>query len=406
MPLEHSASDSAFRNNLAEMIRAGHPKAQALAAAFRNQREHRAFGGAFNPIVPVMPGLSGSPAPGPQPAPLPQPAPQPAPMAPTGGLPRPPMPQPQQFFRQPQGQMPMQQRPMPQMQQRGLSYRPPVWPQRPPMQRGGGLARRDMGGGIPNVDVSFVPEMPQAPEQRPPLADARPPEIIKPPQPQAPQPQQQQSGGGGGGGLGSLMAAIPSIIAMFRNGGGIPHLAGGGDPMGISGSAASPWWTRAEEHTADSGLLSGPTLGRSDQLTTTAPSGAYVLPADVVSHLGDGNTIAGARVWDEILRTLPYGISESGNRGRGLPEARATPHIISAKAAKGGGVQGKGLGHPIPVALSDGEIVVSPRDVLRIGHGNLKLGHKALDHFVLKVRAHHIKTLKGLKPPVGHRKSA
>ena len=45
MPLIRSGSDAAFRSNVAEMIKAGHPRDQSLAAAFRNQRQYRASGG-------------------------------------------------------------------------------------------------------------------------------------------------------------------------------------------------------------------------------------------------------------------------------------------------------------------------------------------------------------------------
>ena len=189
----------------------------------------------------------------------------------------------------------------------------------------------------------------------------------------------------------------PQQQTPFRRG-GIVHLAMGGNPMGISGSAASPWWTRSEERNSDSGFLRGDTLGRSDKLLATAPAGAYVLPADVIAGLGDGNSLAGARVWDEILHSLPYGIEGGGARGRGLPAAHARAPQEEG-FARGG--HRKGIGAPVPVALSHGEIVVGPHDVERIGHGNHKAGWAVLDEFVKHARAKHIETLKNLKPPVG-----
>jgi hypothetical protein len=39
MPLIKSSSDEARSENIAEMIRAGHPRNQAIAAAYHNQRE-------------------------------------------------------------------------------------------------------------------------------------------------------------------------------------------------------------------------------------------------------------------------------------------------------------------------------------------------------------------------------
>jgi len=41
MPLEHGTSRAAFSHNVAELIRAGHPRAHALAAAYRERRESR-----------------------------------------------------------------------------------------------------------------------------------------------------------------------------------------------------------------------------------------------------------------------------------------------------------------------------------------------------------------------------
>jgi hypothetical protein len=44
VPLTKSSSKAAFRHNVSEMVRAGHPQKQALAASFRNQRQARAKG--------------------------------------------------------------------------------------------------------------------------------------------------------------------------------------------------------------------------------------------------------------------------------------------------------------------------------------------------------------------------
>ena len=45
MPLIHSASDEAFKENVAQLIRDGKPRDQALAIAYRIQREARAAKG-------------------------------------------------------------------------------------------------------------------------------------------------------------------------------------------------------------------------------------------------------------------------------------------------------------------------------------------------------------------------
>jgi hypothetical protein len=131
------------------------------------------------------------------------------------------------------------------------------------------------------------------------------------------------------------------------------------------------------------GFLSGDTLGRADSLTTNAPGGSYIIPADVVSGLGEGNSEAGARVWDEILRSGPWGVksgrADGGRSPQAFPMAKPTT---------------------VPVMLSHGEIAVIPEDVLRIGNGNIKRGHQILDRWVIHERAKHIKKLKSLPGPV------
>lgn len=183
--------------------------------------------------------------------------------------------------------------------------------------------------------------------------------------------------------------------------------AGGGAPA-ISPSMASPWWTRHEAETSArpaSGFLAGATAGRADSLKTSAPSGSYVLPADVVAGLGEGNSLAGARVVQDMLSTGPHGIPMPRGGGRStIPRAPALGDLRQF-AAKGGDVQ-TGAEDATPVALSHGEFVVEPRDVARLGGGDLKRGHRILDAFVVHVRKKHIDKLKQLPGPVGAKKKA
>lgn len=41
MPLKAGSSKATISHNIAEMIRSGHPRAQAIAAAYRKSREKR-----------------------------------------------------------------------------------------------------------------------------------------------------------------------------------------------------------------------------------------------------------------------------------------------------------------------------------------------------------------------------
>jgi hypothetical protein len=53
----------------------------------------------------------------------------------------------------------------------------------------------------------------------------------------------------------------------------------------------------------------------------------------------------------------------------------------------------------VPVVLAGGEYAIHPDDVRKIGHGNLKNGHKILDHFVVEVRKKTTKELQKLPGP-------
>ena len=210
-------------------------------------------------------------------------------------------------------------------------------------------------------------------------------------------PQQQQQ-------LATLPASGMQPVQQQQARGGATHRAAGG--MAISPSMGDPWWTRQESYGADhSGFLAGTTAGRADQIKTTAPGGAYVLPADVLSGLGEGNSLAGARVMDAILGSGPHGTEQPRMReGRGPPRPPTDPQLAQASGvAKGGGVQ-QGSG-AVPVALSHGEYVIDPARVAALGGGNLRRGHRILDAFTLAVRNKTIAKLRSLPGPVGAKKN-
>jgi hypothetical protein len=226
------------------------------------------------------------------------------------------------------------------------------------------------------------------------------------PQQQTVQPQQQAQARPQPTAMLNPVAGAQQQPSGYRAGGMTSQRAGGG-PMGIPGGAAMPWWSRQEEASADrpaSGFLAGNTAGRADAINAQAPGGSYVIPADVIAGLGEGNSLAGARVMDMIVHSGPHGIPMApGRAGRGPPGA---PRAMASQA-KGGGVQGAGSGRSMPVALSHGEYVVHPVDVARtFGEGDLKRGHRVLDHWVQLERARQIKKLKKLPIPVGAKKAA
>jgi hypothetical protein len=78
----------------------------------------------------------------------------------------------------------------------------------------------------------------------------------------------------------------------------------------------------------------------------------FVIPADVLSHLGNGNTAAGSEVLNHWLRA-------HGSKDGAQHLAGHTDGMADALPTSIDGVQ--------PAALSDGETVITPEDVARVG---------------------------------------
>ena len=129
--------------------------------------------------------------------------------------------------------------------------------------------------------------------------------------------------------------------------------------------------------------------------TITVGGGSYVLPADHVAALGQGNSNAGASIVSKMFKSGPYGSAPTPLHGTGvkMPHLNLTPK--APKIARGGQA---GHGKPTPIIAAGGEIVLSPEQIIK-RFGSLEKGHKALDHWVNKTRKKHIKTLRGLRPP-------
>ena len=110
-----------------------------------------------------------------------------------------------------------------------------------------------------------------------------------------------------------------------------------------------------------SGLIGGGTPGRADAVPASLEQDGYVIPADVVSAMGDGNTQAGAIALSSVLGGSPY----------------------QASMADGG----------ILARVAHGEYYLDPDDVQSAG------GPRRLDQFVKSTRAGYIDKLKKLKGP-------
>lgn len=134
------------------------------------------------------------------------------------------------------------------------------------------------------------------------------------------------------------------------------------------------------------GFLNSPVPGRTDQLPITVGGGAYVLPADHVAALGQGNSLAGADIVNKMFKMGPYGMTLANSKARGQK--------MKKKFAAGGVI-----GKPTPIVAAGGEIVIPPEKIMDRFGGDIDKGHKALDSWVVSTRQQHIKTLGNLKPP-------
>lgn len=133
------------------------------------------------------------------------------------------------------------------------------------------------------------------------------------------------------------------------------------------------------------GGINSPTGGRADQVEETAEEGTYIVPADVVSALGDGNTEAGKAILDRVVQNLlqrtgaqPGNMGNRGNMGQNPGMAR---------------------GGSVPIRVSGGEYAIPPHVVAAHGGGSHKRGADLLDMKVAEIRARHSAKLKRLPPP-------
>ena len=116
------------------------------------------------------------------------------------------------------------------------------------------------------------------------------------------------------------------------------------------------------------GYIPGQSGGRTDNKDISVKSGSYVVPADILSGLGEGNSHAG---WAAIAKE--YGLDK--------------PHKADGGAADA-----------VPIVAASGEGVIPPDSIIA-KHGDLDAGHAILDAMVKHVRSRTIKHLKRLPGP-------
>ena len=188
-----------------------------------------------------------------------------------------------------------------------------------------------------------------------------------------------------GGGL-YTYGALQEKDEMNR--GGIPGLVYRAKALARGGPGSAPWAVRNRSHPRHkAGMIKSSIPGRTDKIPMSVPPGSYILPADVPSALGEGNTMAGEKILGAMFNSGPY------SQG-----ARSFAGKKAGRFADGGTAE-QTENEDIPIIAAGGEYVIHPEQVAAIGNGDMKAGHKVLDKFVLSVRKKNIDTLKKLKPP-------
>lgn len=174
-----------------------------------------------------------------------------------------------------------------------------------------------------------------------------------------------------------------------------PGYAAGGMPKIAPQTPTAPWYQRSALRNmsgAKKGMLGGASPGRVDNLPIDVKSGSYVIPADSVSALGQGNSSAGAKFLSKM-----FSGAKMNSYGGGRFRMPGVSGMRRGQFAEGG--EAEGAGKDVPIIAASGEYVLSPEEVAWFGNGDMKKGHDALDRFVMSLRKKHIQELKRIKPP-------
>lgn len=111
------------------------------------------------------------------------------------------------------------------------------------------------------------------------------------------------------------------------------------------------------------GPIHSDVAGRTDHLALDVPAGSYVVAADVVSGLGQGNTAAGLKILSQ----------------------RFPAKGISSKTT--------------PIMAAGGEYVIPPEEVAKLGDGDMERGHAILDRWMVNERKKIVDTMSSLPGP-------
>jgi hypothetical protein len=185
----------------------------------------------------------------------------------------------------------------------------------------------------------------------------------------------------------------------------------------LTGGSLSKWG-RPHPHRGGAHLIHSTTPGRTDRIRTNARPGSFVVPADVVSGIGQGNTLAGAKIFGDLISTGPYGMKQPkmATGQMATPRTPKVPNLPAMRMARVGSMQlktpklkgfmdGGSYGAPeeeaTPIITAGGEMILEPEVVEAYGGGDADAGHQNLRDMVLTVRKQVIRQLQQLPGPIG-----
>lgn len=174
--------------------------------------------------------------------------------------------------------------------------------------------------------------------------------------------------------------------------------------MAAGGAApAPPFYARKAANSIGSGFVKSPVAGRTDKLPMGVAPDSYVMPADIVSGLGQGNSLAGANALNKLFKVGPYGAAMpkapsargpgAGSMRRGFAEGGEVEAMV------GGAPEAMPAEAPVDIVAAGGEYVVPPEVVAELGGGDVTAGHRILDAMVKQIRSQTVKTMSNLPGP-------
>lgn len=164
----------------------------------------------------------------------------------------------------------------------------------------------------------------------------------------------------------------------------------------------------AQRQVQSQGFLHSSVPGRTDKLPITVGGGAYVLPADHLAAIGQGNSLAGKEIVNKMFKMGPYGMANGAIHSAKGPQPHLglrAPPMAKAHGSrfKRGGESGGG---DVDIIAAGGEFIIPREKIIemfsapgRSREEALEIGHGELDKWVKRTRKKHIKQLRELKPP-------